>query len=198
MNNIIQCQVKQIEPVNNFGKIKVHLLPLEENQDIINSTGFQKADDGTFGINWKNELPMPSWLKQGNKIKMPYKMYLNYVTLDAGYNNQDIDKIQVLEEANVVDKIKDAFPDATLENIPDGLDELEKETDFPYGANEKKPNGTDKLNGHSDDPVQAKINNYADLYAKIFATIHKHEYLQKLDTGLKKDIATSFFIQLNR
>ena len=48
------------------------------------------------------------------------------------------------------------------------------------------------------DPIQVKINNYADLYAKIFKTIHNHEYLAKLDTGLKKDIATSFFIQLNR
>ena len=98
------------------------------------------------------------------------------------------DEVKVLKEANAVDEIKDAFPDATLEELPDSLDE--EETDFNFGAN--------KLNGHSDDPVQAKINNYADLYAKIFATIHKHEYLAKLDTGLKKDIATSFFIQLNR
>ena len=99
--------------------------------------------------------------------------------------------VQVLGESNPVADIKKAFPDATLEELPDSLDE--EETDFAFGNNVDK-----KLNGHSVDPVQAKINNYADLYAKIFATIHKHEYLAKLDTGLKKDIATSFFIQLNR
>ena len=43
-----------------------------------------------------------------------------------------------------------------------------------------------------------KINNMAELYAKIFKAIHTHEYLSKLDTGLKKDIATSFFIEYNK
>ena len=186
MVDYIQCNIKQIEPVNNYGKIKVHLMPLEEKQDVINSTGYQKAGDNTFSINWKEQDDMPDWLKQGNKINMPYKLYMDYVTLDARYN-----QVQVLEEANVVADIKKAFPDATLEELPDSLDE--EETDFAFGNNVEK-----KLNGHSADPVQAKINNYADLYAKIFATIHKHEYLAKLDTGLKKDIATSFFIQLNR
>ena len=38
----------------------------------------------------------------------------------------------------------------------------------------------------------------AELYAKIFKAIHTHEYLSKLDTGLKKDIATSFFIEYNK
>jgi len=191
MNNIIQCQVKQIEPVNNYGKIKVHLLPLEENESIKSSNGF-KQDSNTFSINWKEQEAIPDWLVEGNQIKMPFKIYMDY----AIYDQFSKIGVQVLGESNPIADIKKAFPDATLEELPDSLDE--EETDFPYGANEKKPNGTDKLNGHSDDPVQAKINNYADLYAKIFATIHKHEYLQKLDTGLKKDIATSFFIQLNR
>ena len=43
-----------------------------------------------------------------------------------------------------------------------------------------------------------KINNMAELYAKIFKAIHTHKYLSKLDTGLKKDIATSFFIEYNK
>jgi len=188
MNNIIQCQVKQIEPVNNYGKIKVHLLPLEENQSIKSSNGF-KQDSNTFTINWKEQEAIPDWLVEGNQIKMPFKIYMDY----AIYDQFSKIGVQVLGESNPVADIKQSFPEATLENIPDGLDELEKETDFAFGANVDK-----KLNGHSVDPIQSKINNYADLYAKIFATIHKHEYLAKLDTGLKKDIATSFFIQLNR
>ena len=183
MNNIIQCQVKQIEPVNNYGKIKVHLLPLEENESIKSSNGF-KQDSNTFSINWKEQEAIPDWLVEGNQIKMPFKIYMDY----AIYDQFSKIGVQVLGESNPIADIKKAFPDATLEELPDSLDE--EETDFNFGAN--------KLNGHLDDPVQAKINNYADLYAKIFATIHKHEYLQKLDTGLKKDIATSFFIQLNR
>ena len=61
MNNIIQCQVKQIEPVNNYGKIKVHLLPLEENESIKSSNGF-KQDSNTFSINWKEQEAIPDWL----------------------------------------------------------------------------------------------------------------------------------------
>tara|TARA_R110000765_G_scaffold8011_1_gene26308 strand:+ start:676 stop:1236 length:561 start_codon:yes stop_codon:yes gene_type:complete len=186
MNNIIQCQVKQIEPVNNYGKIKVHLLPLEENESIKSSNGF-KQDSNTFSINWKEQEAIPDWLVEGNQIKMPFKIYMDY----AIYDQFSKIGVQVLGESNPVADIKKAFPDATLEELPDSLDE--EETDFAFGNNVEK-----KLNGHSADPVQAKINNYADLYAKIFATIHKHEYLAKLDTGLKKDIATSFFIQLNR
>ena len=197
MNNIIQCQVKQIEPVNNYGKIKVHLLPLEENESIKSSNGF-KQDSNTFSINWKEHEAIPDWLVEGNQIKMPFKIYMDYAIYDQFSKigvqvlGDDIAHITVKDIIHP-DSIKKVFPEATLESIPDGLDELERETDFAFGNNVEK-----KLNGHSVDPVQAKINNYADLYAKIFATIHKHEYLAKLDTGLKKDIATSFFIQLNR
>ena len=192
MNNLIQCQVKQIEPVNNYGKIKVHLLPLEENESIKSSNGF-KQDSNTFTINWKEQEAIPDWLVEGNQIKMPFKIYMDYAIYDQFSEigvqvlGDDIAHITVKDVIHPAD-IKQSFPNATLEELPDSLDE--EETDFNFGAN--------KLNGHSVDPVQAKINNYADLYAKIFATIHKHEYLQKLDTGLKKDIATSFFIQLNR
>ena len=35
--------------------------------------------------------------------------------------------VKVLEEANVVDEIKQAFPNATLEELPDSLDEEETE-----------------------------------------------------------------------
>ena len=145
-----------------------------------------KSYSDQYGLQYSqflNDGDLPPYVKVGTKIAIPY--YVNpkgYMALSK------YDEVKVLEEASVVDEIKEYFPETTLENIPDSLDE--EETDFNFGAN--------KLNGHSDDPVQAKINNYADLYAKIFKTIHTHEYLAKLDTGLKKDIATSFFIQLNR
>jgi len=191
MSETIKCEITNVKMFDNRASVSIKTMG-ELPTDLQNS----KSYSDQYGLQYSqflNDGDLPPYVKVGTKLAIPY-----YVNKNGYMALSQYDKVKVLEEASVVDEIKDAFPDATLENIPDGLDELEKETDFPYGANEKKPNGTDKLNGHSDDPVQAKINNYADLYAKIFATIHKHEYLQKLDTGLKKDIATSFFIQLNR
>jgi len=191
MSETIKCEITNVKMFDNRASISIKAMG-ELPTDLENS----KSYSDQYGLQYSqflNDGDLPPYVKVGTKIAIPY--YVNpkgYMALSK------YDEVKVLEEASVVDEIKEYFPETTLENIPDGLDELEKETDFPYGANEKKPNGTDKLNGHSDDPVQAKINNYADLYAKIFATIHKHEYLAKLDTGLKKDIATSFFIQLNR
>tara|TARA_R110000824_G_scaffold206774_4_gene391990 strand:- start:635 stop:1177 length:543 start_codon:yes stop_codon:yes gene_type:complete len=179
----------EIQPTNEWGKRKVTLFALEENKAIINSSGYN-VDDRTFSINWKEDDDIPSWLQQGNLIKIPFKIFMGYATFDKFAEIG----VQVIKsaprKANVEEEFKKEFPEGTVENLK------EDDTDFNFGANTKKP--TDKLNGHSDDPIQAKINNYADFYAKIFTTINKHKYLQQLDTGLKKDIATSFFIQLNR
>jgi len=170
----IQCEINKIFPPK-AGKFGMSLKPLEDNEDIKASNSYKEQyNNFTCNLFIDND-EMPDWAKEGNKISFSY--YVN-----KGWVNIDNDKtVKVVN--GVMDDIKEAFPEATVETLKDDLDE---DTDFNYGANVK------------DDPVQAKISNYADLYAKIFATIHKHEYLQKLDTGLKKDIATSFFIQLNR
>jgi len=181
MSETIKCEITNVKMFDNRASISIKAMG-ELPTDLENS----KSYSDQYGLQYSqflNDGDLPPYVKVGTKIAIPY--YVNpkgYMALSK------YDEVKVLEEASVVDEIKEYFPETTLENIPDSLDE--EETDFNFGAN--------KLNGHSDDPVQAKINNYADLYAKIFATIHKHEYLQKLDTGLKKDIATSFFIQLNR
>ena len=68
-------------------------------------------------------------------------MVIPYYVNPKGYMAlSKYDEVKVLEEANVVDEIKQAFPDATVETIKG---EDDKETDFPYGANKKA------LNGHS-------------------------------------------------
>jgi len=142
MSESIQCEVQQIDAVNNYGKIKVHLLSLEENDKVKTSAGYNTATK-VFSINWKQEDDIPHWLKQGNKIDFPFSLFKEYVTFDRFSNIG----VKVLEESNVVDDIKKAFPNTTVENIKDDLED--EGTDFPYGANEKKTNGTDKLNGHS-------------------------------------------------
>ena len=181
MSETIKCEITNVKMFDNRASISIKAMG-ELPTDLENS----KSYSDQYGLQYSqflNDGDLPPYVKVGTKIAIPY--YVNpkgYMALSK------YDEVKVLEEASVVDEIKEYFPETTLENIPDSLDE--EETDFNFGAN--------KLNGHSDDPVQAKINNYADLYAKIFKTIHTHEYLAKLDTGLKKDIATSFFIQLNR
>jgi hypothetical protein len=179
----IQCEINKIFPPKG-GKFGMSLKPLEDNEDIKSSNSYKEQyNNFTCNLFIDND-EMPDWAKEGNKISFNYEMNKNWVNFaQKSPNIKLLDQSDNQEESNVVDEIKKAFPDATVETLKDDLDE---DTDFNYGANVK------------DDPIQAKINNYADLYAKIFKTIHTHEYLAKLDTGLKKDIATSFFIQLNR
>ena len=167
----INCEINKVfEPKG--GKFGLSLKPLEDNDDIENSNSY-KAQYNNFTINYfLNGEDIPNWSKQGNKIKFCYSINNGWVNI-----NQD-DEVEIINNDNedktfneVVDELDDSF-DPT---------ELEKE-----------------LNNQNDDPTLNRINNMAELYAKIFKAIHTHDYLSKLDTGLKKDIATSFFIQLNR
>jgi len=178
MSEIIKCEITNVKMFDNRASISIK--PLKEMpEDLANSKSYNQQYGLQFShfINEGEELP--SYVKEKTKVSIPY--YIN----PKGYMSlSKYDEVKVLEESSVVDDIKKAFPNTTVENMKDDLED--EGTDFDYGANVK------------DDPIQAKINNYADLYAKIFKTIHNHEYLAKLDTGLKKDIATSFFIQLNR
>ena len=180
MSETIKCEITNVKMFDNRAAISIKAMG-----DLPTDLEMSKSYTDQYGLQYSQFInegeSLPSYVKVGTQIALPY-----YVNPKGYMSLSKFDEVKVLKEANAVDAIKDAFPDATLESIPDGLDELEKETDFNFGANAKA------------DPIQAKINNYADLYAKIFKTIHNHEYLAKLDTGLKKDIATSFFIQLNR
>lgn len=136
MSNLIQCQIMQIEPTNEWGKRKVHLLPLEENPAIINSSGYNVVNK-TFSINWKQDDDIPSWLQQGNEIKMPFSLFKEYVTFDRFAEIG----VQVIKsaprKATVEEEFKKEFPEGTVENLK------EDDTDFNFGANTKKPNGTD-------------------------------------------------------
>tara|TARA_X000001382_G_scaffold122975_1_gene106361 strand:- start:372 stop:893 length:522 start_codon:yes stop_codon:yes gene_type:complete len=128
MSESIQCKVQQIDPVNNYGKIKVHLLALENNAQVKTSAGYNTETD-VFCINWKQEDDIPHWLKQGNKIDFPFSLFKEYVTFDRFSNIG----VKVLEESNVVDDIKKAFPNTTVENMKDDLQD--EGTDFDYGTN---------------------------------------------------------------
>ena len=176
----ISCEINKVFEAKG-GKFGLSLKPLEENHDIENSNSY-KSQYNNFTINYflkgnvlGNKLiqeDIPNWAKQGNKIKFCYSINNGWVNI-----NQD-DGVEIINNDNedktfneVVDELDDSF-DPT---------ELEKE-----------------LNNQTEDPTLNRINNMAELYAKIFKAIHTHDYLKKLDTGLKIDIATSFFIQLNR
>jgi hypothetical protein len=179
MGELVKCEIIQIdEPKEYQGEVKrkVHLKLLDNNKMVIASTNF-KPDSNQFEINWKKNS-LPNWLKTNNTINLPMKEYMNYSIIDSF----DDRGVEILEGIS-------------LEDIADDLDDV----GFEYGNNvrKEKPQGNNG-NGGEDDPTLNRINNMAELYAKIFKAIHTHDYLSKLDTGLKKDIATSFFIQLNR
>jgi hypothetical protein len=107
------------------------------------------------------------------------------------------DEVKVLEEANVVDEIKQAFPNATVETIKSDDD---KATDFPYGANEKKPNGKDKLNGHSGlnkDKLEFATQ-YLTEYESIGKIFKPDFNLVKLDERNYKDVITGCKIAMTQ
>ena len=150
------------------GKFGLSLKPLEENHDIENSNSY-KSQYNNFTINYfLNGEDTPNWAKEGNKIKFCY-------SVNNGWININQDDGVTLDD------------DISLEDIADDLDDSFDPSQFEKET-ETKPS----------DPTINKINNMAELYAKIFKAIHTHEYLSKLDTGLKKDIATSFFIEYNK
>ena len=177
MSETIKCEITNVKMFDNRASISIKAMG-ELPTELENS----KSYSDQFGLQYSqflNDGDLPPYVKVGSKIVIPY-----YVNPKGYMSLSKYDEVKVLEEAkknNVIEDIKEVFPDATVETIKD---DAEEGTDFDFGENT--------------DPIQVKINNYADLYAKIFKTIHNHEYLAKLDTGLKKDIATSFFIQLNR
>ena len=84
--------------------------------------------------------------------------------------------------------------DKKVKLITNDIDALDDDLDDSFD--------TDKLEAESKGETFGQINiKVVDMIAKYrmcLKAINEDEYLGKLDNGLKKDIATSFFIQLNR
>jgi len=84
--------------------------------------------------------------------------------------------------------------DKKVKLITDDIDALDDDLDDSFD--------TEKLEAESKGETFGEINiKVVDMIAKYrmcLKAINEDEYLGKLDNGLKKDIATSFFIQLNR
>jgi len=197
MSETIKCEITNVKMFDNRASVSIKTMG-ELPTDLVNS----KSYSDQYGLQYSqflNDGDLPPYVKVGTKIAIPY-----YVNKNGYMALSQYDEVKVLEEANVVDKIKDAFPDATLENIPDGLDELEKETDFPYGANEKKPNGTDNGVKQRFDSDEYGISLREDISPEkyAFAELYLNEYeqigkivkpdfdLRKLDERNFKDIIT--------
>ena len=171
MGELVKCEIIQIdEPKEYQGAVKrkVHCKLLDNNKMVIASTNY-KPDSGQFEINWKKDT-LPDWLKVKNTINLPMKEYMNYSIIDS-FDDRGVEILEGISLEDIADDLDDSFDP----------NQFEKEI-------ETKPS----------DPTINRINNMAELYAKIFKAIHTHEYLSKLDTGLKKDIATSFFIEYNK
>ena len=84
--------------------------------------------------------------------------------------------------------------DKKVKLITNDIDALDDDLDDSFD--------TEKLEAESKGETFGQINiKVVDMIAKYrmcLKAINEDEYLGKLDNGLKKDIATSFFIQLNR
>ena len=198
MSETIKCEITNVKMFDNRAAISIKAMG-----DLPTDLELSKSYSDQYGLQYSQFInegeSLPSYVKVGTQIALPY-----YVNPKGYMSLSKFDEVKVLKEANAVDAIKDAFPDATLESIPDGLDELEKETDFPYGANQKKPNGTDdgvKQRFDSDEyGISLREDISPEKYA--FAELYLNEYeqigkivkpdfdLRKLDERNFKDIIT--------
>ena len=140
MSETIKCEITNVKMFDNRASISIKAMG-ELPTDLENS----KSYSDQYGLQYSqflNDGDLPPYVKVGTKMVLPY--YVNpkgYMALSK------YDEVKVLEEANVVDEIKQAFPNATLEELPDSLDE--EETDFNFGANKKALNGDSVSNLYS-------------------------------------------------
>ena len=135
MSETIKCEITNVKMFDNRASISIKAMG-ELPTDLENSKSYSDQYGLQYSQFFSNDGLLPPYVKVGTKMVIPY--YVNpkgYMALSR------YDEVKVLEEANVVDEIKQAFPNATLEELPDSLDE--EETDFNFGANKKA------LNGHS-------------------------------------------------
>ena len=107
---------------------------------------------------------------------MPFNLFKGYVTFDR-FSNRGV---KVLEESKSNNNTSDDIPDDDLDDSFD-TEKLEAES-----------------KGETFGEINIKVVDMIAKYRMCLKAINEDEYLGKLDNGLKKDIATSFFIQLNR
>ena len=183
MSETIKCEITNVKMFDNRASISIKAMG-ELPTDLENS----KSYSDQYGLQYSqflNDGDLPPYVKVGTKIAIPY--YVNpkgYMALSK------YDEVKVLEEASVVDEIKEYFPETTLENIPDSLDE--EETDFNFGAN--------KLNGHS--TLSEEKRDFAAQYLSDYEAIGKigkpDFSLAKLDQSNFKDVITSCKISMTQ
>jgi hypothetical protein len=149
---------------------------------------------GKFGMSLK-PLEDNEDIKSSNSYK---EQYNNFTC------NLFIDNDEIPEWAKEGNKISFSYyvnkgwvnidNDKKVKLITDDIDALDDDLDDSFD--------TEKLEAESKSETFGDINiKVVDMIAKYrmcLKAINEDEYLGKLDNGLKKDIATSFFIQLNR
>ena len=149
---------------------------------------------GKFGMSLK-PLEDNEDIKSSNSYK---EQYNNFTC------NLFIDNDEIPEWAKEGNKISFSYyvnkgwvnidNDKKVKLITDDIDALDDDLDDSFD--------TEKLEAESKGETFGEINiKVVDMIAKYrmcLKAINEDEYLGKLDNGLKKDIATSFFIQLNR
>jgi hypothetical protein len=190
MSETIKCEITNVKMFDNRASVSIKAMG-ELPTDLENS----KSYSDQYGLQYSqflNDGDLPPYVKVGTKIAIPY-----YVNKNGYMALSQYDEVKVLEEANVVDEIKQAFPNATVETIKSDDD---KATDFPYGANEKKPNGKDKLNGHSGlnkDKLEFATQ-YLTEYESIGKIFKPDFNLVKLDERNYKDVITGCKIAMTQ
>jgi len=185
MSETIKCEITNVKMFDNRASISIKAMG-ELPTDLENSKSYSDQYGLQYSQFW-NDRDLPPYVKVGTKIAIPY--YVNpkgYMALSK------YDEVKVLEEASVVDEIKEYFPETTLENIPDSLDE--EETDFNFGANKKKLNGHSTLSEEKRDFAAQYLSDY-----EAIGKIGKPDFsLAKLDQSNFKDVITSCKISMTQ
>jgi hypothetical protein len=84
--------------------------------------------------------------------------------------------------------------DKKVKLITDDIDSLDDDLDDSFDTEKLEAESKGETFGQ----IDIKVVDMIAKYRMCLKAINEDEYLGKLDNGLKKDIATSFFIQLNR
>ena len=147
-----------------------------------------EAKGGKFGMSLK-PLEDNSDIQNSNSYKAQYDNF----TMNYFLNGEDIPNW-----AKQGNKIKfcyfvnNGWINCSQEDGVELADDLDDDVSFDVEKIEKenKPETFGQ--------IEIQVLDYIAKYRTCLKAINEDEFLGKLDNGLKKDIATSFFIQLNR
>jgi len=180
----LTCEIKKVFLAKD-GKFGMSLHSLEDNDDVANSNSY-KAQFDNFTINYfLNGEGVPSWVKEGNKIKFCYSMNNGWINI-----NQD-DGVDIIPDEKTPEESK-TF-NQTVDELDDSFDpvELEKELEVKTDSNNDLPKELteEKL-------IFAK--KYLREYEEI-GKLGKPDFsLKKLDQGNYKDVITSCKIAMSQ